>query len=191
MQIIGGKHRFQKLYVPKSKHVRPTSGYLRESLFNICQTLIEDSIFLDLFSGCGAMGLEALSRGASKAIFVDKHPLSIKSIKQNVQKLNEEQKSLIIFSDVFDAIRKLSAQGMQFDIVYADPPYHQESGSLSLSDKLLQQFDQNPTLLKQQGYLFLEDSKNSIKENLSLQHLVLKSIRTMGVSVLRQYILKN
>lgn len=187
MQIIAGKHRHQALVVPKSHHIRPTTGYLRECLFNICQGIIVDADFLDLFAGCGAMGLEALSRGANHAIFVDNHPFSIKSIKENIKKLKEEEHAQVIFSDTFDALKKLALKESQFDIVYADPPY-QQKGSISLSNQVLQWFDEHPQMLKSYGVLFLEDAEQHDEKTIELKHFALKSSRKMGISTLRQYI---
>jgi len=189
MQIIAGMHRHQKLHVPKSPHIRPTSSYLRECLFNICQGSIQGALFLDLFAGVGAMGLEALSRGAESAVFVDHHRLSISAIKQNIKQLNEEKRSEVIFLDVLDALKLLKRKERTFDLIYADPPYAQftehQNQSLALSDHVLHFIDQM-ALLKEGGMLFLEDDKSATIQA-PLTTLRLKSERTIGHSQLRQY----
>lgn len=187
MHIIAGKHRHQTLVVPKSLHIRPTSSYLRECLFNICQGYVEACSFLDLFAGCGAMGLEALSRGADQATFVDNHPLSIKSIRQNIQKLNEQANSRIIFKEAFEALELLYQGKNQFDIVYADPPYHLKHTSLAISEQILAWMDEHPSFIRAHGFLFLEDAKSSFDESKKWLHFQLKSARSMGGTLLRQY----
>ena len=92
MRIIGGKARGTKLYTLEGENTRPTLDRVKESLFNIIQTEIPNSIFLDLFSGSGAIGLEAVSRGAKKAILCDKSKDAIKIIEKNIKKTHLEEK---------------------------------------------------------------------------------------------------
>ena len=132
MHIIGGIYRNRTLIAPKGQEVRPTSSRLREALFNICQSYIQDALFLDLFAGSGAMGFEAISRGAKKATLIDLSKDSIRCIEANAASLNVEEQVQILQGDVFKWIERLQKQGVQFDIIYADPPYQigKEASSL-------------------------------------------------------------
>lgn len=121
MRIIAGKHRGRKLIAPKDEKVRPTSDRIRESIFNILQWNIIDKVVLDLFAGTGAMGLEAISRGA-KAVFNDNDRESIALIKHNLKALNEQAE--IFNLDYADAIERL--KGRKFDIIFLDPPYKKD-----------------------------------------------------------------
>ena len=104
LQIIGGKHKKRKLVAPTSGLLRPTTSQLRESVFNICQHRIEGVRFLDLFAGSGAMGLEALSRGAAHATFVERGSFSLKSIKKNIITLGELKHTTVVPGDVLTVL---------------------------------------------------------------------------------------
>ncbi len=121
MRIIGGKARGTKLYTLEGDNTRPTLDRVKESLFNIIQSDIPESTFLDLFSGSGAIGLEAVSRGAKKAILCDNSKEAINIIKKNIDKTHlQEQVELyqLPFERLLnDKIRE------KIDIIYIDPPY--------------------------------------------------------------------
>lgn len=174
--------------------MRPTSGRLRETVFNICQTYTEGVEFLDLFAGSGAMGLEALSRGARGATFVDSHKESIRCIQQNVRGMHLEAQAQVWHGDVFLLMEKLAKQGRRFDIIFADPPYEtwkRHAGQeTTYSQHLLELVDQSP-LLMPSGVLFLEESRTAPLSSEHLEHLVLHSSRSMGRSQLQQYVLKD
>lgn len=119
MIITGGKFRGQKITTIKNNNVRPTSSKVRQSVFNmLSSTESAQSLFLDLFSGSAIMGIEALSRGFEKAVFIEKNAATAKLIEQNLQKLDIKQKPLIA-----DAIRFLKTTEEKFDVIFADPPY--------------------------------------------------------------------
>lgn len=199
MHIISGIHKNRTLLSPKGLKTRPTSGRLREALFNICQTYIDDCRFLDLFAGSGAMGLEAISRGAKSATFVDNSKESIRCIQSNIGAIKEEKKTDVIYGNVYDAVAKLAKQGRHYDIIYADPPYDIKSetaeGSISYSLRVLKVIDEmlgtEASLLAPGGTLFLEDAAGALPENEPLQHLTLKSARRMGRSALHCYKVKK
>ena len=121
LRIISGKARGTKLYTLEGITTRPTLDRVKESIFNIIQSDIEDSIVLDLFSGSGAIGLEFLSRGAKRAVLCDNSKDAIKIIKQNVQKTHFEENSEIYNMEFTKLIERL--QNQKFDIIYIDPPY--------------------------------------------------------------------
>lgn len=120
LRIFGGQFKGRILKSPSSETTRPTQGVVREAVFNICQASIEESRFLDLFAGSGAMGLEALSRKAAHATFIEKNRLAAQCIKENLSLLNLSEKAEI-FSE--DAVAALSKIKQPFDIIYIDPPY--------------------------------------------------------------------
>lgn len=190
MHIISGIHKNKQIIAPKGDATRPTSNKLRETLFNICQGYIEEAEFLDLFAGSGAMGLEALSRGANKATFIDNSKDSIRCIKANLEKLKMEDCSRVLYGDVFQQIKKLAELGYQYDIIYADPPYDttskEEGKEIANSARVLKMVDES-VVLKPLGVLFIEDSRDSKPATEGLRTLIFKSSRQMGRSVLQQY----
>lgn len=193
MHIFSGLYKGRNIQTPKGIKTRPTSGRLRESLFNICQAY-ENPRFLDLFAGSGAMGLEALSRGASFSTFIDNSRESIRCIQSNIKTLGAETHTEVFYGDVFELLMKLTKQKNPYDIIYADPPYSQiindGEESLSYSERILKIVDEySEFLLKPHGSLFLEDASNALPKARSLKHLKLKNSRQMGRSSLQYYVL--
>ena len=121
MRIISGKSRGTKLYTLDGLDTRPTLDRVKESIFNIIQPDIQNSIFLDLFSGCGAMGLEAVSRGAKKAILCDKSKDAVNIIKKNIEKTRFSNNTVVLNMDFKLALENEIKE--KIDIVYLDPPY--------------------------------------------------------------------
>ena len=126
MRIIGGRAKGTNLYTLAGKNTRPTLDRVRESLFNILQNQIAESIFLDLFAGSGACGLEAVSRGAKKAILCDKEKKAIEIIKRNVEKTHLEEK-VEIYPIGFEELLKNKLQEKP-NITFIDPPYETDFG---------------------------------------------------------------
>jgi 16S rRNA (guanine966-N2)-methyltransferase len=122
LRIIGGRLRNHTLFSPKGQQTRPTSGLVRKAVFDICQADIEDARFLDLFAGSGAMGLEALSRGASHATFVDASRLACQCITKNLHHLFLEKEATVLCGNVLHMIDRLARQ-QPFTLIYIDPPY--------------------------------------------------------------------
>lgn len=122
MRVIAGKARRLPLKTLPGPETRPTTDRIKETLFNILQPVIPDCLFLDLFSGSGAIGIEALSRGAASAVFVEKNPKACACIRDNLAftKLTEDGKLLNM--DVLQALRSLEG-GQPFDCIFMDPPY--------------------------------------------------------------------
>ena len=125
MRVIAGKARRLNLKTVPGMDTRPTTDRIKETLFNILQPELLDCRFLDLFSGSGGIGIEALSRGASYAVFVEKNPKAAACIRENLTftKLAEDGKLLNM--DVLQALRSLEGKGA-FDIIFMDPPYNNE-----------------------------------------------------------------
>lgn len=184
IQIIGGIHKHKKLNVPKGKEIRPSASKLREMIFNICQFKIEGALFLDLFAGVGAMGLEALSRGASHATFVDNNRHSLQALEENIKLLKETNRSTVLGIDVFRALERLVKENKTFDFIFADPPYG--TAEKSLSEEVLKFIDANP-ILSEKGELFLEDDIDAVHSHESHQTLEILSTRRVGRTVLRHF----
>ncbi|HWN74606.1 MAG TPA: 16S rRNA (guanine(966)-N(2))-methyltransferase RsmD [Candidatus Udaeobacter sp.] len=127
MRIIAGTFRSRQLKSLKGMALRPTSDNLRETLFNVLGGLVVDARFMDLFAGTGAVGIEALSRGASEAIFVEKHPPAVALIKENLESLEIREGARVVASDALKALERLvkepSAANARIDILFLDPPY--------------------------------------------------------------------
>ena len=124
MRIIAGKYKGHNLVSFQASHIRPTTDRVKESLFNILMAEIPGARVLDLFSGTGNLGLEALSRGADSVVFVEKNPGSIGILKQNIQKLKLTESHKIINKDVLQFLRQY--EGEPFDVIFADPPFTEE-----------------------------------------------------------------
>ncbi len=154
MRVISGSARGLKLRSPEGLNTRPTADRIKESLFNIIAPYIYDSTFLDLFSGSGAIGIEALSRGAKEASFVDFDINSINIIKTNISLSKFEQKSSVYHLDVLDAINKLATKSKKFDIIFLDPPYNK--GLLLPTLKKIEEHK----LLKDDGFIICEQHIN-------------------------------
>jgi 16S rRNA (guanine966-N2)-methyltransferase len=125
MRITGGTLRGRKLIAPKSASIRPMRDQVRAALFNIINDLASGSRFLDLFAGTGSVGIEALSRGASCAVFVDSAREAVQIIERNLQELGLHDRAKVLQEDVFQALERLHGQGERFDLVFAGPPYGQ------------------------------------------------------------------
>lgn len=123
MRIISGELKNRKLKMPSSRDVRPTSQKVRKAIFDVLGGVIEGKQVLDLFSGSGAIGFEALSAGAAHVTFVEKKKLSLRIIRENVSSLNVNQRCTIISCDVLGSLDSLHAKAAQYDVVFADPPY--------------------------------------------------------------------
>jgi 16S rRNA (guanine966-N2)-methyltransferase len=197
MQIISGIYRSRKLLAPKGQETRPTSSRLREALFNICRGTVEGADFLDLFAGSGAMGFEALSRGARSAVFVDSSRESIRCIRSNAVMLDVESQIRALYSDVFDSLKKLSKEGVSYDIIYADPPYSTygkgQGTEVAYSTKVLLVIDDlieaGVSVLKPGGSVFIEEAVEAAAEQKrEYRHLKLQSARTMGRSTLYHWV---
>jgi len=123
IRIIGGKHRSRIIETPDNAEALPTKNLVREALFSILGKSVDKAIVLDLFAGSGALGLEALSRGASKAYFADRDESAVRTIKANLAALKEEASAVVKKGDYLDVISYLGKEGVTIDIAFIDPPY--------------------------------------------------------------------
>lgn len=160
MKVVGGKYRGRPIKsMPKredTKLLRPTTERVKESVFSILNNYLEGTKFLDLFAGTGSIGIEALSRGAEKVVFVESDRRFCKLIRENLQKLGiPKEKYEIICDDYTKALKKLSRRGEVFDFIYADPPY--ERGYYTRVVNMVK----NLGLLDRDGLLILEEPKKN------------------------------
>lgn len=130
--------------------LRPTTGKVREAIFNILRDKIDDARFLDLYAGTGAVGVEALNKGASEAVFVETNRSSTKKIEKLVKKFNFTDKSQIITKKALSFIDWAELKDLSFDIIFLDPPYHTDEimQILSAIDK--------SNILKEEGIVIAE-----------------------------------
>jgi 16S rRNA (guanine966-N2)-methyltransferase len=123
MRIISGKFRGRRLKGPTGLELRPTSDRMKESLFNIIGPQIVGATMLDVFGGTGAIGIEALSRGARDVVFIENADFAQKLIRQNLKLCGIDGGGRIVHQDVFGAMRALIRQNFKADFAYFDPPY--------------------------------------------------------------------
>ena len=125
MRVIAGKARRLNLKTIPGNETRPTTDRIKETLFNILQPEIPGCRFLDLFSGSGAIGIEALSRGADYAVFVEKNPKACACIRENLSFTKLSEGGKLLNMDVLQALRSMEGQAA-FDCIFMDPPYNNE-----------------------------------------------------------------
>ena len=123
IRVIGGTYKGKRLAKVPSPLVRPMPDKLKEALFNSIHEHIRGAWCLDGFSGTGSVGIEALSRGAERVVFVDEYYPAIKVIKKNIGKCGAEEKSIVIRKEFNRAVIHLSKENLKFDIIFLDPPY--------------------------------------------------------------------
>ena len=150
MRIIAGSRKGARIFAPKGRETRPTGDRVREAAFNLIGPgRVEDATVLDLFAGSGAMGLEALSRGAAHATFVESDRDACRAINGNLDKLALEG-ATVLCQDALTALRADARSGTRYDLVLVDPPYRRFS---SLQNALIQHL---PEVLAPGGLLLVE-----------------------------------
>lgn len=165
MRIITGSARGCRLKTPKGAEVtRPTADRVKESLFNILGQMVAGRKVLDIFAGTGNLGLEALSRGAESAVFVDK--ATAKLIAENLQLTRLQEKGIVRSGDVFAELSRQAAGKAEFSLIFCDPPYHK-----GLWQQALRQIDASDGLMAENGILVVEHGaeENEIPELSRLQ----------------------
>lgn len=188
IRIIGGELRSRKILTPKGEATRPSSDFVRESVFNICQGLLPGCRFLDLFAGSGAIGIEALSRGAAQATFVEKGSRALAVLKKNLRDLDLLERSQVLPLEALRALANLATHGTKFDIIYADPPYFDPKKGMRepWSHQVLALVDELD-LLQDHGQLFLEDCKEAGDPGINLKNIVFHRSRSFGRTCVWQF----
>lgn len=131
MRIIAGRYRGHPLTAPAGRTARPTTDRVREALFSILGASVEDAAVLDLFAGSGALGLEAMSRGAARAVFVDASPRALVALRKNCARLGAEPVR-VLRGRVEESLPRLVKDGESFDLIFLDPPYRKGLASETL-----------------------------------------------------------
>lgn len=180
MRIIAGNWKGKILNSPKTEKTRPTLDRVKEALFSMLYPYLENATILDLFSGTGNLGIEALSRGAKYVHFNDINHDAIKVIYSNVQLTNYEKCAKITKKDYEKCIKSLNEENNQFDIIFLDPPYEAKVEEKCLS--LLS----NSNLIHKETIIILESDKDK-KFNESIEGLQIVDKRTYGRVMLRTY----
>jgi len=160
MRIVTGKFKGREIIPPpKSIELRPTSDRVREAIFDVVRFNIANSVFLDLFAGSGAIGIEAISEGAKFSVFVEKNPVALRVIKKNVKMLGIENQALIIKQDVLNFIKRpfsFESFKEKFDFVFLDPPYASKLAGQTMQALL------NFSFLKSDSIIIAEHSEVEI-----------------------------
>ncbi|MGZ4031842.1 MAG: 16S rRNA (guanine(966)-N(2))-methyltransferase RsmD [Tumebacillaceae bacterium] len=123
MRVIAGEHKGRRLKAVPGQNTRPTTDKVKESMFNIIGPYFEGGTALDLFAGTGSLGIEAISRGMEKAVFIDSDHKALSVIRENVMTLGLKDQAEIFKNDAKRALDSLAARGTRFDLVFLDPPY--------------------------------------------------------------------
>ncbi len=123
LRIIGGVLKGKRLYSVRGTSIRPTADRLRESIFNILSKRVLNSVVLDLFAGTGALGIEALSRGADSVVFVDNRKTALSVLRRNIDSCMLDQKADIVKWNIRKNLNCLRSKKYNFDLIFLDPPY--------------------------------------------------------------------
>ena len=175
MRVISGSVRGRKLKTPVGSEIRPTADLIKESIFNIVQFDIEGRRVLDIFAGTGQLGIEALSRGAQSAVFVDFSQYSIKLISENLRLCGFSEYARVIRSDALKYLRNSE----KFDLIFIDPPYGE-----NITDEILKkiiEFDK----LYDNGIIIIEMSADTIAPTVSLPYMLNKEYKYGGVKIVK------
>lgn len=168
MRIIAGERKGHTIYAPKGRDTRPTSDRVRENVFNIVAPWVEGARVLDLYAGSGAMGLEALSRGAGSVVFVDSDADAVRAIERNLEKL-WLTRATVLRVDATTSLGQEAAAGRKYDLVLADPPY-----VMTDYDTLARYL---PRVLAEDGLLVLESASRTEPE---IAGLAVRTTRKYG-----------
>ncbi len=179
VRVIGGRLRGFRLSVPSTSDVRPTSGRVRQALFDLVAAKVEGARALDLFAGTGALGIEALSRGASACVFVERDKEAVRCIRRNLQSCGLASSAWVLAGSLPGVLARTRAGG-GFDLIFVDPPYDEPVGERVLDD--LAAMD----LLRSSGCLVFEHRKSRTLSAERGSLVLLRSVR-YGDTILSLY----
>ena len=174
MRIIAGKRKGLRLSTFRNRDIRPTADFLKELIFNVLGDVVKSSCVLDIFAGTGSLGIEALSRGAARAIFIESNSFAQRLIQRNLEKCDLAQYAAIIGTNANSALKLLSGRKLKFDLIIADPPYQKK-----LVLETIKSIEEND-LLKPGGWFVIEQSSRA--EILLPDKYVLKTQKIKGDS---------
>ena len=175
MRVIAGSARRLLLKTIDGMETRPTTDRIKETLFNMLQNDLYGCTFLDLFAGSGGIGIEALSRGAKHAVFVEKNPKAAACIRENLRTTHLEEKATVMNCDVMEALARLEAQKKTFSYIFMDPPYDH-----LWEKKVLEAMARTPVLAPE-GQIIVEaslDTGFAYAESLGLEIVRVKTYKT-------------
>lgn len=178
MRIISGVSRGSRLVTLEGTETRPTLDRVKEPLFSIIQMHIKDARVLDLFAGSGALGLEALSRGAKMAVFSDISEKAINVINQNIEKTRLGEKAIVFKSSYEEVLKQMKEEKKEFDIIFLDPPY--KSGLLEDAVNKILEYK----LLAKEGIIIVETDLEAELQKVQNVDLHIKDIRKYGRVIL-------
>lgn len=179
IRVIAGRAKGRRLWMVKGDITRPVADRVKEALFNILSPLVAESQFLDLFAGTGSVGIEALSRGAAQATFVERHPRAIEVIRANLELTGLAEWAVVEQSDVFEYLR--APAQTRFDLVYVAPPQYSE-----LWSRTVQLLDSRSDWLNPDAWVIAQMHPREHKE-LELAALEQIDLRTYGTTRLAFY----
>ncbi|MEI7589712.1 MAG: 16S rRNA (guanine(966)-N(2))-methyltransferase RsmD [Deltaproteobacteria bacterium] len=179
MRIIAGALKGRRLKVPVGQNVRPTTGVIREAIFGII-ALTDDVAFCDMFAGSGAVGIEALSRGAKNTVFVENDRVALQFIRENIAKCNLTERCTVMPTTAALAVQHMTTRGEAFDVIFADPPY-----TKGVHEEVLALFA-NKKLLRENGVLIIQHASHDSVQNV-FSGLFLEQRRKYGKSQLSFY----
>ena len=154
MRVIAGSAKRLQLKTLDGLDTRPTTDRIKETLFNMISPYLYDCRFLDLFAGSGGIGIEALSRGAGEAVFVEQNPKAMACIKENLKKTKLEERAVTMATDVMTALRRMEGSGT-FDYIFMDPPYNK------LLEKQVLEYLAESKLIDEDSVIIVEASKST------------------------------
>ena len=181
MRIIAGNLKGRQLYTPADRRIRPTSDKVKEALFNMAAFYLEDAVVVDLFSGTGNLGIEAISRGAKRTYFCDKSRSSITLICKNIEHCGVSEKAVLLQGDFEKTLDKIPEAA---DLILLDPPY--KKGLLHKCLEKIQQLE----LLREDGIIIAEHGSDQELED-SIFNFVKEKEKKYGTIVLSLYKHKN
>lgn len=181
MKVIGGQAKGRKLFVPREAQLRITSDRTKESLFNILPS-VKGKVFLDIFAGSGNVGIEAMSRGAARVVFVEENVTMVTAITKNISSCGFREKYDVIKKSFDKGIRLLAKREETFDIIFADPPY--EKGLVNNALDTMSKYE----LIAEGGVIIFEHSfREKCKEE--YESIVLKDQRRYGDTMLSFFLI--
>lgn len=182
MRVIAGELKGRKLEAVPGTETRPTTDKIKEAVFQIMGPFFAGGTCLDLFAGSGSLGIEAISRGMERAVFVDRSPKAVHIIKNNLRNLNIAEQAEVYRTDAFRAIQAAAKRGLQFDLVLLDPPYKKADYG-----KLIEQMFKS-SLIRKEAMIYCEhDPSDHMPDEMQGLEMIKRTdySKTIGVTIYR------